>query len=71
MRDQLDEIEQALIPFGLHVVGEPLKTDDRHELLLAMAESGGASSIDAVAFTRAIEAEDAGSLEVVLRDAMP
>jgi magnesium chelatase subunit H len=70
VRDQLDEIEQALIPFGLHVVGEPLKTDDRHELLLAMAESGGASSIDAVAFTRAIEAEDAGSLEVVLRDAM-
>ena len=70
VRDQLDEIEQALIPFGLHVVGEPLKTDDRHELLLAMAESGGASSIDAAAFTRAIEAEDAGSLEVVLRDAM-
>ena len=70
VRDQLDEIEQALIPFGLHVVGEPLNSDDRHEMLLAMAESGGASSIDAVAFTRAIEAEDAGSLEVVLRDAM-
>ena len=70
VRDQLDEIEQALIPFGLHVVGEPLKTDDRHELLLAMAESGGAASIDAAEFTRAIEAEDAGSLEAVLRDAM-
>ena len=71
VRDQLDEIEQALIPFGLHVVGEPLKTDDRHELLLAMAESGGASSIDAAAFTHAIEAADAESLQAVLTDAMP
>ena len=70
VRDQLDEIEQALIPFGLHVVGEPLNSDDRHEMLFAMAESGGASNIDVAAFTRAIEAEDAGSLEVVLRDAM-
>ena len=71
VRDQLDEIEQALIPFGLHVVGEPLNTDDRHEMLLAMAESGGASDIDAVAFTRAIEAADADSLQAVLNDAMP
>ena len=71
VRDQLDEIEQALIPFGLHVVGEPLNTDDRHEMLLAMAESGGASSIDAAAFTRAIESADADSLDALLKDAMP
>ena len=71
MRDQLDEIEQALIPFGLHVVGEPLNSDDRHEMLLAMAESGGASNIDVAAFTRAIESADADSLDALLKDAMP
>ena len=71
VRDQLDEIEQALIPFGLHVVGEPLNADDRHEMLLAMAESGGASDIDATAFTRAIESVDADSLDALLKDATP
>ena len=71
VRDQLDEIEQALIPFGLHVVGEPLKADDRNEMLLAMAESGGASDINATAFTRAIESVDAASLDALLKDAMP
>ena len=71
VRDQLDEIERALIPFGLHVVGEPLNADDRHEMLLAMAESGGASDIDATAFTRAIESVDADSLDALLEGAMP
>ena len=71
VRDQLDEIEQALIPFGLHIVGEPLNADDRHEMLLAMAESGGASDIDATAFTRAIESVDADSLDALLEGAMP
>ncbi|GIS01784.1 MAG: hypothetical protein CM15mP103_03350 [Gammaproteobacteria bacterium] len=71
VRDQLDEIEQALIPFGLHVVGEPLNIDDRHEMLFAMAESGGASNIDVAAFTRAIESADADSLDALLKDAMP
>ena len=70
VRDQLDEIEQALIPFGLHVVGEPLNGDDRQEMLLAMAESGGASDIDTAAFNRAFEAADAGLLEAVLKNAM-
>ncbi len=71
VRDQLDEIEKALIPFGLHVVGEPLNADDRHEMLLAMAESGGASDIDATAFARVIESVDADSLDALLEDAMP
>ncbi|RCL47114.1 MAG: magnesium chelatase subunit H [Halieaceae bacterium] len=71
VRNQLDEIEQALIPFGLHVVGEPLKLDDRLEMLLAMAESGGASNIDAAAFTHAVETENKPSLKAVLKDAMP
>ena len=36
-----------------------------------MAESGGASDIDATAFTRAIESVDADSLDALLKDAMP
>ena len=70
VRDQLDEIEQALIPFGLHVVGEPLKTADRHELLLAMAEAGGATAIDVNAFSQAVDAADPASLEGLLSTAM-
>ena len=70
VRDQLDEIEQALIPFGLHVVGEPLKTADRREMLLAMAEAGGATGIDVDAFAQAVDAADPASLEGLLSTAM-
>jgi len=70
VRDQLDEIEQALIPFGLHVVGEPLKSADRHELLLAMAEAGGATGIDVDAFAQAVDGADLASLKGLLSSAM-
>ena len=33
------ELEYTLIPHGLHVVGEPLSTEERVDMLLAMAES--------------------------------
>jgi magnesium chelatase subunit H len=70
LRDGLDEIEQALIPFGLHVVGEPMKPADRSELLLAMAESGGASKLNPVAFNHALAADDAQVLAALLRENM-
>ena len=70
VRDQLDEIEQALIPFGLHIVGEPLKAADRHELLLAMAEAGGATGIDVDAFAQAVDGADLASLKGLLSSAM-
>ena len=66
VRVQLDEIEQSLIPFGLHVVGEPLQAEDRHQMLLAMAESGGATELDAEAFIGSIEAGDASGLDALL-----
>ena len=71
LRDGLDEIEQALIPFGLHVVGEPMKPEDRSELLLAMAESGGASKLNPDAFDQALAADDAQALVTLLRKHMP
>jgi len=70
LRDQLDEIERALIPFGLHVVGQPLQVEDRQQMLLAMAESGGANDCDAEAFATAIEAGDASALQKVLENSM-
>ena len=70
VRVQLDEIEQSLIPYGLHVVGEPLQTEDRHQMLLAMAESGGATALDAEAFIGSIEAGDASVLEALLSPSM-
>ena len=71
LRDELDEIEQALIPFGLHVVGEPMKTEDRHELLMAMAESSGARGVNPDSFVQAIETSDTSALETLLRESMP
>jgi magnesium chelatase subunit H len=37
--DQVYELEQTLIPAGLHVVGEPASPEERVELLAAMAET--------------------------------
>ena len=37
--DSLTELEQTLIPYGLHVVGEPPSPEERVDLLLAVAES--------------------------------
>lgn len=38
LREQLAEVERALIPMGLHVVGEVMPADARRETLLAMAQ---------------------------------
>jgi magnesium chelatase subunit H len=70
LRNQLDEIEQALIPFGLHVVGEPLKPEERHEMLLAMAESNGAPGVNPEAFVEAVQDADTAALEQLLADTM-
>jgi magnesium chelatase subunit H len=44
------ELEYTLIPHGLHIVGEPLSSEERVEMLLAMAEAahGGSFSRDVV-----------------------
>jgi magnesium chelatase subunit H len=41
LRGELDELEQTLVPFGLHVVGEPASAADRAAMLAAMAEARG------------------------------
>ena len=40
VRAQLGELERALIPMGLHVVGEGMSAEARHETLAAMAQVG-------------------------------
>ena len=39
LNEAILELEYTLIPHGLHVVGEPLSTEERADMLLAMAES--------------------------------
>ncbi len=46
---QVEEVEQSLIPVGLHVVGEALSPEARRELLAAMAGAGA----DALALAEA------------------
>lgn len=70
LREQLDEIEQSLIPYGLHVVGKPMDVGDRYELLLAMAESGGAKNLHADEFRQRLEAGDSEALSEWLSEHM-
>ena len=58
LRSDLDEIEGSLIPFGLHVVGQPMSSDERNELLLAIAEAGGAVNLDADQLHNALASAD-------------
>ncbi|WP_293899395.1 magnesium chelatase subunit H [Phenylobacterium sp.] len=39
--DQVFEVEQTLIPSGLHTVGEPATPDERLELMVAMSQARG------------------------------
>ncbi len=49
LADKVAEVEQALIPSGLHVVGEALSDAERAEMLAAMAQAG----VDPAALTQA------------------
>ncbi len=40
------ELEYALIPHGLHIVGEPMAQDARRDMLLAMAQAATESRVD-------------------------
>ena len=49
--DRLVELERALIPDGLHTVGEGASPDARIDLLAAMAEAQGGAAISRAALT--------------------
>jgi magnesium chelatase subunit H len=40
LADEVSELENTLIPYGLHVIGEPPAAEQRAEMLGAMAEAG-------------------------------
>ena len=46
LNEAILELEYALIPHGLHVVGEPLSPEERADMLLAMAESTSGARLD-------------------------
>jgi magnesium chelatase subunit H len=47
--EALLELEYTLIPHGLHIVGEPLSSNERTDMLLAMAESAHGQAVDRAA----------------------
>ena len=51
------ELEYALIPHGLHVVGEPLSREERVDMLLAMADAGHGLRFDRDLIVRLADGE--------------
>ena len=66
LRSQLDEIEQSLIPFGMHVIGGSLLSSERAETIAAIAEAGGAHEVDAARLDGYLQANDMGGLKGLL-----
>lgn len=55
--EALDELRTTLIPHGMHVLGEPPRSDDRRQWLDALAQASGSSGIDDETFAL-IDSED-------------
>ena len=68
LRIQLDEIEQSLIPFGMHVVGGSLLASERAETIAAIAEAGGARDMNPARLDKYLHAKDLGALKELLAE---
>ena len=68
LRTQLDEIEQSLIPFGMHVIGGSLLSSERAETIAAIAEAGGARDIDPSRLDKYLQSKDMGALKGLLAE---
>ena len=68
LRSQLDEIEQSLIPFGMHVIGGSLLASERAETIAAIAEAGGAHEIDPARLDGYLQSNDMGGLKGLLAE---
>ena len=66
LRAQLDEIEQSLIPFGMHVIGGSLLSSERAETIAAIAEAGGALGIEPARLDDYLHAKDMGAVKGLL-----
>jgi magnesium chelatase subunit H len=60
LRARLLEVEQSLIPLGLHVVGEAMPADARADTLVAIAEAGR-PELELPPFTELLAGPDAGA----------
>ena len=68
LRLQLDEIETSLIPFGMHVIGSPMTSDERAETIAAIAQAGGTDGIDPSRLDSVLASEDRGALNGLLAE---
>ena len=68
LRIQLDEIEQSLIPFGMHVVGGSLLASELAETIAAIADAGGARDMDPSRLDKYLHAKDLGALKGLLAE---
>jgi magnesium chelatase subunit H len=57
--EKLTELEQTLIPSGLHVLGDPMSATDRAEYLQAIAEGTALGRLPQAALDRLIQGEGA------------
>ena len=64
----MDEIEQSLIPFGMHVIGGSLLSSERAETIAAIAEAGGARDIDPSRLDKYLQSKDMGALKGLLAE---
>ncbi|MBB1089741.1 magnesium chelatase subunit H [Rhodopseudomonas palustris] len=55
LNDHILEVEYTLIPYGLHVVGEPPNAQERIDLLLAVAEATGQNPNERAGITALVE----------------
>ncbi len=58
---RLRELEATLIPYGLHVVGEPMSAEERIELLSSMAESMQTTPVSRQAIEALVDTGSAAS----------
>ncbi|MEO1079583.1 MAG: magnesium chelatase subunit H [Pseudomonadota bacterium] len=69
LRRDLLELEETLIPYGLHVVGEPSQENERHDMLEAVAHGQDlALSTEMIA---ALDGGDSTDLKRLLTEAAP
>lgn len=62
LRSQLSEIEEALIPYGLHVVGEVMPRSDQLTLLASMATAQGRGQLGESFFERVLDGDSLSDL---------
>ncbi|MFK7830886.1 MAG: magnesium chelatase subunit H [Congregibacter sp.] len=70
LRRDLIELENTLIPYGLHVVGEVAKGEERRDMIQSVAAAGHELELSDAQYA-ALESDDSEQLKRLLTDAEP